>query len=264
MNRLSVVRTGRTELWRPWQSFHDSNKINSFSSSGDTSSLWSCLSSDFFSAANFPSPRHVFSLAKKAELPLCQNDDIISCQHGMGTKYTVAYRYSCAVVYSYSLRVDVCAHTHTHTHTHTLTHTQMFPVKVICGHRWGLHITATTAMPEAVLTGLAFSLGRRAFLWVVGTAAIMSTSLGCEERPYLLATSPFSLSIKREKEGGREGPSHGTPHLFKLTSLLCSWASISLRTISDTVITISSAWDACGPTQTKTQTGREKITSLEY
>ena len=58
------------------------------------------------------------------------------------------------------------------------THTQMFPVKVICGHRWGLHMTATTAIPEAVLTGLAFSLGKRAFLWAGGTAAMMSTSLG--------------------------------------------------------------------------------------
>ena len=32
--------------------------------------------------------------------------------------------------------------------------------------------------------------------------------------------------------------------LFKLTSLPSSWASIRQRTISDTVITISSAWDA--------------------
>ena len=69
----------------------------------------------------------------------------------------------------------------------------MFPVNVIWGHRCGLHMTATTAIPEAVLTGLAFSLGRRAFLYAGGTAAMMSTSLGWVDRPYLLAIWPFSL-----------------------------------------------------------------------
>jgi len=34
----------------------------------------------------------------------------------------------------------------------------MLPVVAICGHLWGLDITATTAIPEAVLTGLARSL----------------------------------------------------------------------------------------------------------
>src|SRR2546430_16728413 len=34
-------------------------------------------------------------------------------------------------------------------------YTQTFPVTAICGHLCGLHITATTAIPEAVLTGLA-------------------------------------------------------------------------------------------------------------
>lgn len=28
----------------------------------------------------------------------------------------------------------------------SFTHTQMFPVMAMCGHRWGLHITATTAI----------------------------------------------------------------------------------------------------------------------
>ena len=41
-------------------------------------------------------------------------------------------------------------------------YTQIFPVKLICGHRWGLHMTATTAIPLAVRTGFAFSLGTRA------------------------------------------------------------------------------------------------------
>ena len=74
------------------------------------------------------------------------------------------------------------------------TYTQMFPVNVIWGQRCGLHMTATTAIPDAVLTGLAFSLGRRAFLWAGGTAAMMSTSLGWVDRPYLLAIWPFSLT----------------------------------------------------------------------
>jgi hypothetical protein len=38
-------------------------------------------------------------------------------------------------------------------------YTQMFPVVAICGHLWGLLITATTAIPDAVLTGLAFIRG---------------------------------------------------------------------------------------------------------
>ena len=61
------------------------------------------------------------------------------------------------------------------------THTQILPVIAICGHRWGLHITATTAIygasgsvvflhidckrtPLAVLIGRALSFGSRAFL----------------------------------------------------------------------------------------------------
>ena len=39
-------------------------------------------------------------------------------------------------------------------------------------------MTATTAIPEAVLTGLAFNFGKRVFLCSGGTAAMMSTSLG--------------------------------------------------------------------------------------
>lgn len=40
----------------------------------------------------------------------------------------------------------------------------MLPVYAIWGHLCGLHMTATTAIPEAVRTGLAFNLGMRYFL----------------------------------------------------------------------------------------------------
>ena len=46
----------------------------------------------------------------------------------------------------------------------------MFPVVAMWGHLWGLDITATTAIPEAVLTGLAFNTGTRDFLYFSGTA----------------------------------------------------------------------------------------------
>lgn len=36
---------------------------------------------------------------------------------------------------------------------------QMLPVVAMWGHLWGLHITATTAIPLAVLTGFAFRRG---------------------------------------------------------------------------------------------------------
>ena len=83
----------------------------------------------------------------------------------------------------------------------------MFPVMLMCGHRCGLHITATTAIyhnelilnvnreenkrdsleiitPLAVRTGLALSWGTKSFLCSNGTAAIISTSLGEEGNPY--------------------------------------------------------------------------------
>ena len=49
-------------------------------------------------------------------------------------------------------------------------------------------MTATTAMPDAVLTGFAFNFDSSASLYASGTAAMMSTSRGCVERPYFLAT----------------------------------------------------------------------------
>ena len=36
------------------------------------------------------------------------------------------------------------------------------PVVAMCGQRWGLDMTATTAMPDAVLIGLAFNLRQQA------------------------------------------------------------------------------------------------------
>ena len=39
-------------------------------------------------------------------------------------------------------------------------------------------MTATTAIPDAVRIGLALSFGKRVFLCVIGTAAMMSTSRG--------------------------------------------------------------------------------------
>lgn len=41
---------------------------------------------------------------------------------------------------------------------------QIFPVVAMCGHLWGLLMTATTAIPEAVLTGLALRRGVSLFL----------------------------------------------------------------------------------------------------
>lgn len=63
----------------------------------------------------------------------------------------------------------------------------------MCGHRWGLHITATTAIPEAVRTGRALSFGKRIFFLSFGTAAMMSTKRGSAARPYLAVILVFSL-----------------------------------------------------------------------
>ena len=80
----------------------------------------------------------------------------------------------------------------------------MFPVIAMCGHRCGLHITATTAIyqpiqcrnhgplrkksltPLAVLTGLAFSLGNNTFRHSSGIALMISTNLGTPPNPYFL------------------------------------------------------------------------------
>lgn len=67
----------------------------------------------------------------------------------------------------------------------------MFPVVAIWGHLCGFDITATTAIPEAVLTGLARSLGSKASRSVSGSAAIISTNLGARARPYLRHAADF-------------------------------------------------------------------------
>lgn len=48
----------------------------------------------------------------------------------------------------------------------------------IWGHLWGLHIRATTAIPEAVLTGLAFNMGNKVSLYWSGIADIIYVNLG--------------------------------------------------------------------------------------
>ena len=51
-----------------------------------------------------------------------------------------------------------------------------------------MDMTATTAMPEAVRTGLARSCGSSTARCSSGTAAMISTSLGALARPYLRDT----------------------------------------------------------------------------
>lgn len=63
-------------------------------------------------------------------------------------------------------------------------YTQIFPVVAICGHRCGFDITATTAIPEAVRTGFARSLGSSDSRSDSGSAAIISTSFGARASPY--------------------------------------------------------------------------------
>lgn len=68
----------------------------------------------------------------------------------------------------------------------------MFPVVAIWGHLWGLAITATTAIPEAVLTGFTFKIGTKVSLYFAGIAAIISTIFGTPSKPFLFAISFFS------------------------------------------------------------------------
>ena len=58
-------------------------------------------------------------------------------------------------------------------------------------------MTATTAIPEAVLTGLAFNFGKRVFLCSGGTAAMMSTSLGESSKYDGHGHTPLSLEVNR-------------------------------------------------------------------
>ena len=71
-------------------------------------------------------------------------------------------------------------------------YTQILPVTAMWGQRWGLAITATTAIPEAVRTGFAFNKGIRRSLYCYGIAASISTILGVEESLFFLENSYFN------------------------------------------------------------------------
>ena len=68
-----------------------------------------------------------------------------------------------------------------------VTYTQMFPVMATCGHRCGLHMTATTATPLAVLTGFALNQPLNLSFHSSGTAERTSVNLGIADRLYFLA-----------------------------------------------------------------------------
>jgi len=72
---------------------------------------------------------------------------------------------------------------------------QMLPVVEMCGHRCGLHITATMAIPLAVRTGLAFSSGYRTDLYFSGIAWMISTSFGVFWSLFLRESSVFICQL---------------------------------------------------------------------
>ena len=59
----------------------------------------------------------------------------------------------------------------------------MLPVVAMCGHLWGLDMTATTAMPDAVLTGLARSLQECVHSHMMKLSAKMRETGGMSRRP---------------------------------------------------------------------------------
>jgi hypothetical protein len=69
---------------------------------------------------------------------------------------------------------------------------QIFPVVAMWGHLWGLDITATTAIPEAVLTGFCCKIGVNLTLYKSGIAAIISANFGSLLHPFSLAVSFLS------------------------------------------------------------------------
>ena len=81
-------------------------------------------------------------------------------------------------------------------------------------------MTATTAIPLAVRTGFALNLGKRIFLYCIGTADMISVRRGCIGKPYLADALHLIL--------------------FKSTVSFLSFASTSSFMISATVFTISS------------------------
>jgi hypothetical protein len=73
------------------------------------------------------------------------------------------------------------------------THTA--PVNARCGQRCGLHITATTATPDAERTGLVRKKGDSRSRYSSGSAAINSISLGMLDKPCFEAKSCFSFAM---------------------------------------------------------------------
>lgn len=71
----------------------------------------------------------------------------------------------------------------------------IFPVVAICGHLCGLHITATTAIPDAVLIGLVFNIDPIVFLYLSGKAETISANFGTPFNPFFLHTSDFIYII---------------------------------------------------------------------
>ena len=63
----------------------------------------------------------------------------------------------------------------------------------MCGQRCGFDITATTAIPDAVLTGFARSWGSSTLRYSSGTAAMISTNLGARGSMYLLEAAILRL-----------------------------------------------------------------------
>jgi hypothetical protein len=71
----------------------------------------------------------------------------------------------------------------------------------MCGHRWGLLITATTATPEAVLTGFCLRNGNNLGLYSIGMAAKMSVIRGTPGNLYLRAACDLSeVKLSEEEE----------------------------------------------------------------
>lgn len=68
---------------------------------------------------------------------------------------------------------------------------QIFPVTAIWGHLCGFAMTATTAIPEAVLTGFAFKMGINLSLYSSGMADNISTILGAPEILFFFENSAF-------------------------------------------------------------------------
>ena len=86
------------------------------------------------------------------------------------------------------------------------THTA--PVNARCGQRCGLHITATTATPDAERTGLVRKKGDSRSRNSSGSTAINSINLGMLDKPCFDAKSCLSfamLTCARAQRGQQRG-----------------------------------------------------------